>query len=250
MDHAEIESLHNIPYGLYVLTAKTNKINGCMINTLMQVASNPDRIVVAVNKTNYTAKMIRETGKFNVSILDNKTSFELIKLFGFSSGKDVDKFKSFKEYKLSKNGLPYITLNTNAYISAKVINTIDVGSHLMFVADIEKENVLAKTESLTYNYYLSHIKPKTRIKEKTVYVCSICGYVYDGDVLPEDFICPICKHGAKDFVLSEGIKKNIEKEIKVESKNIYYCPICGYEVESENNPGDCVLCGSKMELKN
>ncbi|MBO5884995.1 MAG: flavin reductase, partial [Clostridia bacterium] len=163
----------------------------------------PNRISITVNKDNYTTKMIQKTGVFNVSILDSTTTFETIKQFGFCSGKDTNKFENFNGYNIAENGVPYITKHCNSYISAKVISTTDVGTHLIFVADITADQVLSQTESATYSYYLNNIKPKPEKPKKRVYVCSICGYMHDSDTLPEDFICPLCKHGASDFELLE-----------------------------------------------
>ena len=196
-------ALNNISYGIFVLTAKDEKYNGCIINTLMQVTYSPNRISITVNKDNYTTKMIQKTGVFNVSILDSTTTFETIKQFGFCSGKYTNKFENFNGYNIAENGVPYITKHCNSYISAKVISTTDVGTHLIFVADITADQVLSQTESATYSYYLNNIKPKPEKPKKRVYVCSICGYMHDSDTLPEDFICPLCKHGASDFELLE-----------------------------------------------
>ena len=251
-----MNALHNIEYGLFVLTAKRKIMNGCIINTLLQVSSSPLKISIAINKNNYTTKIIQETGIFNVSILDKSVTFDLIKNFGFSSGKDSNKFINFNDYKIAQNGVPYITKSTNAYISAKVDKVVDVGSHFIFIADVVSSEVLSNIESVTYSYYLSNIKPKIQIKDKSVYVCRICGYVYEGDNLPEDFICPICKHGAVDFdkkelSQDERIVKNENKDnMKDEKRNTYVCPICGYEEESMTKPQSCVLCGSEMILKN
>jgi flavin reductase (DIM6/NTAB) family NADH-FMN oxidoreductase RutF len=198
-----MKAIFNITYGLYVLSTKTNKHNACIINTLMQVTSTPNRISITINKDNETTKMIEESGMFNVSILDMSTPFDLIKRFGFSSGKDVNKFEGFEDYRISSNGLTYITKHTNAYISAKVISKTDLGTHITFVADVVDDVVLSDTLPVTYAYYHSNIKPKAENVKKGVYVCKICNYVYDGDELPEDFICPICKHGSIDFEYKE-----------------------------------------------
>lgn len=194
-----MKALFNIPYGLYVLTAKDEKDNGCIINTLQQVTSNPTRISITVNKDNYTTKMIQKTGVFNVSILDKTVTFDLIKNFGFSSGKDTYKFEEFNDYEIAENGVSFITKHTNSYLSAKVVSQTDVGTHITFVADVTADVVLNENESVTYSYYLQNIKPKQEQQKKNSYVCTICGYVYEGDELPKDFICPICKHGAEVF---------------------------------------------------
>ena len=195
---------HKFSYGLFVLTAQADgKDNGCIINTAAQLTSTPGRINIAVNKANYTHDMILHTGVFNVSVLAEDASFDTFKRFGFSSGKDTDKFAGFAEHiGRSKNGLTYVTLGTNAFLSAKVIDSYDYGTHTLFVAEVTEAAVLRDAPSVTYGYYFEHIKPKPQPKieeEKHGYVCKICGYVYEGDTLPPDFICPLCKHGAEDF---------------------------------------------------
>ncbi len=198
-----MKALYNIPYGLFVLTAKDDKDNGCIINTLQQVTSSPEKISITINKDNYTTQMIERTGVFNVSILNEKTSFDLIKRFGFLSGKDTDKFEGFSGFDRAENGATYITENTNSYLSAKVVSKIDVGTHITFIAEVTADVVLNDTKSVTYEYYLNNIKPKPQQTKKSAYVCKICGYVYEGETLPEDFICPLCKHGAADFELQK-----------------------------------------------
>ena len=242
-----MNALFNISYGIYILTAKDKKNNGCVINTLMQVTSNPNQISVTVNKDNHTTKIIEKTGIFNVSVLDQTTSFDLIKRFGFQSGKNVDKFEGFNDYKIAKNGVAYITKNVNCYLSAKVNKKIDVGTHYIFVADLVDSQVISMNESATYAYYFSNIKPKTEVKFNRVYVCRICGYIYQGEKLPEDFVCPICKHGAEAFELVEQEvqeKKTIENQVKQGSKQ-FYCPECG-NMEKGETAGTCVICGAKM----
>lgn len=195
------KAMFKIGYGLYILTAKDGeKDNGCVINTAIQVTSTPNRISVTVNKQNYTHDMIMKTGVFNISILSEKATFDVFKHFGFQSGRDVDKFTDYKDATRSENGLYYVTGDTNAYISGKVINTLDLGTHTMFIADVTDAEVLADVPTTSYDYYQKNIKPKPEAPKKvTGYVCKICGYIYEGDPLPEDFICPICKHGAADF---------------------------------------------------
>ena len=195
------KAMFKIGYGLYILTAKDGeKDNGCVINTAIQVTSTPNRISVTVNKQNYTHDMIMKTGVFNISILSEKATFDVFKHFGFQSGRDVDKFADYKDATRSENGLYYVTGDTNAYISGKVINTLDLGTHTMFIADVTDAEILADVPTTSYDYYQKNIKPKPEAPKKvTGYVCKICGYIYEGDPLPEDFICPICKHGAADF---------------------------------------------------
>ena len=245
-----MKALYNIPYGVYVLTAKGEKHNGCIINTLLQVTSSPSKISITVNKDNYTTQLIEKSGVFNISILDMTTSFDIIKHFGFASGKDTDKFAGFIDYKLADNGVAYITKHTNSYLSAKVVSKTDVGTHITFVAEVTADVVLANTESLLYSYYQSNIKPKTEKAKKTIWVCKVCGYVYQGDELPADFVCPLCKHGAEDFEKQEpSADANAElakAEATTGAKNKFVCPVCGYSCESEAEELNCVICGVKM----
>ncbi len=192
-------AMYKLSYGLFILTARRNdKDNGCIINTVTQVTSEPNRISVAVNKSNLTHDMILSTGKFNVSVLSENSKFETYKHWGFQSGKNVDKLENIK-FMRSQNGLVYISDETNAYISAEVISTIDLGTHTLFIADVTEAQMLSNDESVTYAYYHKNIKPAPPKQEKTGYICTICGYIYEGDPLPEDFICPWCKHPASDF---------------------------------------------------
>ncbi len=192
--------LFNIGYGLYVLTANEGeKDNGCIINTVMQVTSDPLQIAIAVNKKNYTNEMIQRTKKFNVSILSESSKFEIFKHFGFQSGRDVDKFASFYDTKRSPNGVLYITQNTNSYMSAYVKQVIDLGTHTLFIARLVAAEILSEEPTVTYTYYQNNIKPKPQKTEKKGWRCKICGYIYEGEYLPPDFICPICKHSAADF---------------------------------------------------
>ncbi len=196
--------MYKLSYGLFVVTANNGRDNGCITNTVVQVTSEPNRISVAVNKANLTHDMMLETGVFTASVLSEAASFDLFKRFGFQSGRDVDKFADFTDCKKAANGTMIITAGTNAYISGKVIQTIDLGSHTLFIADVTDMEVLSETPSATYTYYQENIKPKPEAVGKTpegqtVWRCKICGYEYVGEELPEDFICPICKHPASDF---------------------------------------------------
>ena len=203
---AEVDpkTMQKFSYGLFVLSAQADgKDNGCIINTAAQLTSSPNRINIEVNKANHTHDMIMATGMFNISFLSEKTSFDTFKRFGFQSGRDTDKFEGFESsVARSANGLLYVTEGTNAFMSAKVVDSYDYGSHTLFVAEVTEAQILNTDPSVTYAYYFDHIKPKPQPKieeEKHGYVCKICGYVYEGDTLPDDFICPLCKHGADDF---------------------------------------------------
>ena len=192
--------MFNISYGLYVLTSKTDKDNGCIINTVNQITDNPRRISIAVNKNNYTCKMIEESGIFNVSILTEETPFSVFKQFGFASGKDTDKFAGCNFVDRCDNGVLSLNKYTNTVISAKVTDKKDYGTHIEFTADVEDAKIISDVPSVTYDYYLNNIKPVVRPDKKKVgWVCKICGYVYEGAELPKDFICPLCKHGIEDF---------------------------------------------------
>ena len=196
-------ALYKIGYGLYVLTANDGgKDNGCIINTVMQVTSDPIPTgVITVNKQNYTHDMIARSKRFNVSMLTTETPFDLFKRFGFQSGSTVDKFEGFAGTQRAENGVLYLSEHTNAYLSFAVTDMIDFGSHTMFRGDITGGELTGAGESVTYGYYQQHIKPKPQAAPSaTGYRCVICGYIYEGDPLPADFICPICKHGASDFV--------------------------------------------------
>ena len=200
---AEVDptAMFKLSYGLFVLTAKDGeKDNGCIINTVMQVTDVKKRIAIAVNKANYTHDMIQKTGVFNVSVLTTEAPFKLFKQFGFQSGRDTDKFAEGGAEVRTANGLRYVPEYANAVISGKVVDAYDYDTHTLFVADVTEAAVLSNVPSVTYQYYFDHIKPQPQpTTEKTGYVCKICGYIYEGDTLPEDFICPLCKHGAADF---------------------------------------------------
>ncbi|MCM1064495.1 MAG: flavin reductase [Eubacterium sp.] len=194
------KAMYQLTYGLFILTAREGeKDNGCIVNTVTQVTTEPNRITVAVNKNNYTHDMIARTGEFNVSILTENSRFDTYKHWGFQSGADTDKLESV-EYQRGANGIVYITSECNAYISAKVVSATDLGTHTLFLADVTDCGVLSEDASVTYAYYQKNIKtaPQTQEKKKG-FICTVCGYIYEGDTLPEDFICPWCKHPASDF---------------------------------------------------
>ena len=196
----DTKALFKIGYGLYVLTAKNEeKDNGCIINTVMQVTSDPCQIAIAVNKLNYTNQMIQTTKKFNISVLTENANFEVFKHFGFQSGANTNKFDNYTDVKRSPNGLYYITKNTNAYLSAYVKQEIDMGTHTMFIAQLVASESLSDTPTVSYDYYQKNIKPKPQETKKSGWRCKICGYIYEGEELPADYICPLCKHGAIDF---------------------------------------------------
>ena len=197
------KAMYQLSYGLFVLTsAFEGRDSGCIINTGIQVTSEPNRISIAVNQGNFTKELVEKSGKFNLSVLSEAASFETFRHFGFQSGRDVDKFAAYSDCKRSANGLYYITAGTNAYISATVEQTVDLGTHMLFIAAVDDMEVLSNDPSATYAYYQSQIKPKPARQSsagKTAWRCTVCGYIYEGEELPADFTCPLCKHPASDF---------------------------------------------------
>ncbi len=204
--------MNNLSYGVFVCTAKEgDKDNGCIINTAMQYTTEPNVVGLTINKSNYTHDMVMRTGECNVCILDESASFDLIKHFGFQSGKDVNKFDDSNVfgYMRADNGIYYVMEGVNSYISCKVKDTIDLGTHTLFICDVTDGKVLNDKPSATYSYYHTNIKTQgnkvgenaeqTKDSATNKYVCKVCGYVYEGDELPEDYICPWCKHPASDF---------------------------------------------------
>ncbi len=197
----DMTAMFKLSYGLFVLSAAENgKDNGCIVNTVTQVTSQPNRVTVTINKSNFTHDMVVNTGKFTVSVLTESVPMDTIKRFGFQSGKEVDKFSDIT-YKRDELNLAYLTENVNAVISCKVISTMNMGTHTQFYADVVDCIKLSDEESVTYSYYQNYIKPKPQTDKKAKgFRCTVCGYIYEGDTLPDDFICPICKHPASDFV--------------------------------------------------
>ena len=245
--------MNRLTYGLFVLSARRGeKDNGCIINTVTQITSEPNRISIAVNKSNYTHEMLMDTDDFTVSVLSENAEFSLFQHFGFQSGKDVDKFSDYSDAKRVANGTMAVTKGVSAYISARVTHRMDLGTHTLFLADVTDGEVLSSAPSVTYAYYHEHIKAKpkevgTTEDGKTVWRCTICGYEYVGEELPEDFICPICKHPASDFEkVSPGVAAASQKE---EAKTTrpgmvkYRCLICGEEFEvPEGQEPECPIC--------
>ena len=192
-------ALFKIGYGLYVVTCNDGeKDNGLIVNTVSQLTSQPNRVSVTVNKANYSHHIIKNTKKLNVCTLTTEAPFELFKSFGFRSGRSCDKFENIYA-KRSANGLYYLTKCINSYMSLEVEQYVDLGSHGMFICRVSEAKVISDAETMTYSYYHANVKPKPQTENKKGYVCKICGYVYEGDELPADFVCPICKHGAEDF---------------------------------------------------
>lgn len=197
-------ALFTLSYGLYVLTAREGGRDlGCIVNTVTQLTENPTRIALSVNKQNFTNEVIQRTGLFNVSVLTEAAPMDLFRHFGFQSGRDVDKFAGRTD-PVSENGLRYIGGPANALISGKVEQAIDCGTHMLYIALVTEARKLSDAPSMTYAYYFANVKPRpqpkpAQEKPRRGFVCRICGYFYEGDELPPDFICPLCKHGAADF---------------------------------------------------
>ena len=255
----DMKVMNKITYGLYVLTARCgNQYNGCIINTLAQVTSSPNRVSVTVNKGNFTEYMIRSSGRFNVSMIDESAGFELFTHFGFSSGRWGNKFYDYA-LKKAQNGLPFIDDGACAYLSCEVVQSVDLGTHTMFIADVADGEVLSEKAPMTYAYYHANVKPKPAAKPAEDkgdvgerWICNICGYIYEGH-LPEDFVCPLCKHGAADFSQIDADGNVIESkpeeahapENSAESgEEKWVCSVCGYVYEGElPEDYECPICG-------
>jgi flavin reductase (DIM6/NTAB) family NADH-FMN oxidoreductase RutF len=196
------KALFNIGYGLYVITSRNAyKDNGLIVNSVMQITDNPNRIAVTINKKNYSHDVIRDTKKMVINCLTVEAPFSVFQAFGFRSGRDADKFADCSPER-AENGLAVLPKYINAYISLDVEQYIELDTHGLFICTVNEAKVISHVESMTYAYYHANVKPKPQPKaeeKKKGYVCKICGYVYEGDPLPEDFVCPLCKHPASDF---------------------------------------------------
>ena len=195
----DLSALFNIGYGLYVVTSNDGKKdNGLIVNTVTQVTNTPNRIAVTINKENYSHHIIKQTGKMNINCLTVEAPFKVFEAFGFVSGRNVDKFANCEPLR-SDNGLVFLPRYINSFMSLKVEQYVDLDTHGMFICSVTEARVMSDKETMTYTYYQNNVKPKPEVEGKKGYVCKVCGYVYEGDELPEDFICPLCKHGASDF---------------------------------------------------
>ena len=193
-------ALFRIGYGLYVVTSNDGKKdNGLIVNTVIQLTDQPNRVAVNINKENYSHHVIKQTGVMNVNCLSVEAPFQVFENFGFQSGRQVDKFAGW-ETPRSENGLVILPKYINAFMSLKVEQYVDLGTHGMFICSVTEARVINKKDTMTYTYYQENVKPKPQTEGKKGFVCTVCGYIYEGDVLPDDFICPLCKHGVADFV--------------------------------------------------
>ncbi len=195
----DLTALFRIGYGLYVVTSNDGtKDNGLIVNTVSQVTDSPNRVAVCINKANYSHHVIKQTGIMNVNCLSVDAPFSVFQNFGFQSGRNADKFAG-EELVRSDNGLVFLTKYINAFMSLKVEQYIDLDSHGMFICSVEEARVMSDRDTMTYTYYQTNVKPKPQTEGKKGFVCKVCGYIYEGDALPDDFVCPLCKHGPADF---------------------------------------------------
>ena len=198
-DKNDLTALFNIGYGLYVVTSNDGtKDNGLIVNTVSQVTNTPNRVAVTINKQNYSHHVIKQSGVMNVNCLDVSAPFSVFQNFGFQSGRTADKFAGIEELR-SDNGLRFLPRYINSFMSLKVESYVDLGTHGMFICSVTEARVMGNKETMSYTYYQNNVKPKPQVEGKKGYVCKVCGWVYEGDTLPDDIVCPLCKHGAADF---------------------------------------------------
>ena len=193
------KALFQISYGLYVAASKFDKkMNGCIVNTVMQITDNPKQLAVAINKRNLTCEIIQKSRMVSLSVLSETAPFALFQHFGFQSGRKVDKFVNYP-FALTRQELPYLTKHTSAFIDCKVTNIVDLGTHLLFIASVNDCEILSGEKAMTYSFYHEFVKPQPAASSAKGWRCNVCGYIYEGEELPPDFICPWCKHGVEDF---------------------------------------------------
>jgi len=196
---SDLTALFNIGYGLYVVTSNDGKKdNGLIVNTVSQVTNTPNRVAVAINKDNYSHHIIKQTGIMNVNCLSTDAPFSVFQTFGFQSGRNADKFANIEPLR-SDNGLAFLPRYINSFMSLQVEQYVDLGTHGMFICSVTEARVISDTETMTYTYYMNNVKPKPETAGKKGHVCKVCGWVYEGEDLPDDIVCPLCKHGAADF---------------------------------------------------
>ena len=195
----DLTALFRIGYGLYVVTSNDGKKdNGLIVNTVIQLTDTPNRVAVNINKANYSHHVIKQTGMLNVNCLSTEAPFSVFQQFGFQTGRSVDKFAGQTVHR-SDNGLVFLDKYINAFMSLKVEDYVDLGTHGMFICSVTEARVMSNQDTMTYTYYQNNVKPKPETEGKKGFVCKVCGYIYEGDELPADYICPLCKHGAADF---------------------------------------------------
>lgn len=254
MSDININALRDISYGLFVLTTRSGETdNGCIINVGVQVTDKPMQIVIAVNKGNYTHDLIMESECFNLNILSEDAPFKVFQHFGFQSGRNVNKFENCEVELRAANGVLYLPKYINGYISGKVKQTVDIQTHTLFIAEVTEAMQLSNEPSMTYAFYHQNVKPQptAQATDKTRWVCEVCGYVYEGDEVPNDYICPLCKHGKEAFVKMTdnnniNNNNNLNKEEKIMKK--YKCNVCQVEFELEDGAEVvCPVCGVGAE---
>ncbi len=230
-------------YGIYLLTTRVGtEDGGCIINTAVQCASDPKLISVCVINRNHTCDMIRESGRFNLSVLPENAPYSAIRHFGMQSGRDVDKFASLPAYPRLENGLR-VSPESVAVFACRVRSATDLGSHTLFVAEVEDAKTCSDARPMTYAYYQAQVKPKPQPVRKSGWRCKICGYVYEGETLPDNFVCPLCSHGADDFEKTEEIPNPDLKQTKgATTMKKWVCTVCGYVYEGEQPPAECPTC--------
>lgn len=196
------KAFFQLSYGLFVASAKSGpKMNGCIINTVTQVTDNPKQVTIAINKQNLTCELAQKSGMISISVLSETAPFSLFQHFGFQSGREIDKFVGIP-FQMTGQELPYLTEHTTAYFDCKIVQSYDLGTHMLFIALVVDADVISSEKAMTYSYYHEFVKPKPSAdtaSPKKGWRCTVCGYVYEGEELPPDFICPWCKHGIEDF---------------------------------------------------
>ncbi len=249
------KALYNITYGVYLLSANEGgRDNACIINTAVQVANNPTRVSVAVIKGTYTHDMIVATGKCNLSAITTDAPFSLFQHFGMQSGRDADKFADFADVTRSENGLLYLTKHASAFLSLQITESHDLGSHTLFIGEVVDGEVQSGTENCTYGYYQAVIKAAApKPSGKSGWRCKVCGHVYEGETLPEDYLCPLCKHGIEDFeklgdapaAVAPGSAAPIS--VPAAGGKKYVCAVCGYVHEGDGSPEKCPICNAPAD---
>ncbi len=240
------KALWKITYGMYLLAARhEGRDNGCIINTAVQVAEHPVRISVSVIKGGCTHDMVLADGRFSLSMLTEDAPFALFRHFGMQTGHDADKLAGRTDLARSEGGLLHLTEHTAGWIDCRVVGTVDLGTHMLFIGEAVDGAVLSEHPLCTYAYYQTAIKPKPAQMKKKGWICTVCGYVYEGDEVPEDFICPLCRHGKEDFIPQEDAPVQPASRESAPAK--WVCTICGYVHEGETPPEECPLCRMPAE---
>ena len=238
-------ALWKLTYGLYLLTAQQDgRDNGCIINTAVQVAENPARVSISVIRGGLTHDMVLATGRFSLTALSVDAPFGLYQHFGMQSGRTADKFAGRADVARGANGILHLTENACGHLECSVLQTVDLGTHTLFIAEVTEGSVLSDRPACTYAYYQSDVKRKPQPLQKKGWICSVCGFVYEGEEVPEDFLCPLCKHGKKDFVPAEGASAPAPAKAEAPASGgaKWVCSVCGYVHEGDEPPEKCPVC--------